>query len=204
MHRLLLLFAHPAFDVSRVHRALLAAARDVSGITVHDLYERYPDFDVDVAEEQRLLREHDTIVMQFPIYWYATPPLLKQWQDLVLTHGWAYGRDGTALRGKRLLCAVSSGGGQQAYSLDGFNRVPLRQYLLPIEATARLCGLDYLAPFVVHGSHRLQSAEIAAAATDYRAVLEAIQDDRLQIEEARRATTLTPDLLRAATDGRDV
>lgn len=172
MSRILLLFAHPALDVSRVHRSLLGAARDVAGITIHDLYEQYPDFDVDVTREQQLLLEHDTIILQFPIYWYSTPPLVKQWQDLVLTHGWAYGRGGTALKGKRLFCAVSSGGGQRAYSPEGFNRVPLDQYLLPIEATARLCGLDYLAPFVVHGTHRLDSGEIAAAADEYRRVLE--------------------------------
>lgn len=97
---------------------------------------------------------------------------MKQWQDLVLTHGWAYGRGGTALKGKRLFCAVSSGGGQRAYSPEGFNRVSLDRYLLPIEATARLCGLEYLAPFVVHGTHRLDSGEIAAAAEEYRRVLE--------------------------------
>ena len=51
MNRILLLFAHPALDASRVHRALLGAARAVPGVTVHDLYEAYPDFDVDVTTE---------------------------------------------------------------------------------------------------------------------------------------------------------
>lgn len=204
MNRTLLLFAHPALDASRVHRALLGAARDVPGVTVHDLYEAYPDFDVDVGREQQLLLTHDTIVLQFPIYWYSSPPLVKQWEDLVLTHGWAYGRGGTALRGKRLFCAVSSGGGQQAYSADGFNRVPLRQYLLPIEATARLCGLDYLAPFVVHGTHRLETAEIAAASDSYRLVLEAACDDRLRLDAARSATALSLEHLDPAPEQIDV
>jgi glutathione-regulated potassium-efflux system ancillary protein KefG len=203
MNRLLLLFAHPALDASRVHRSLLASARDVDGITIHDLYEAYPDFDVDVAREQQLLLDHDTIVLQFPVYWYSTPPLLKQWQDLVLTHGWAYGRGGTALRTKQLFCAISSGGGQEAYSPAGFNRYPLRQYLLPIEATARLCGLDYLAPFVVHGSHRLAGGEIAAAAIEYQAILEAARDGRLDLDAARGAAELGGGLVLARPEAHD-
>ena len=49
MARVLVLFAHPAFQKSRIHRELVVAARRVDGVTFHDLYEAYPDFDVDVA-----------------------------------------------------------------------------------------------------------------------------------------------------------
>lgn len=178
MPRLLVLFAHPAYDASRVHRALTAAAQDVEGITFHDLYEAYPDFDIDVAHEQQLLTEHETIVLQFPTYWYSTPPLIKQWEDLVLTHGWAYGRTGTALQGKRLLVATSTGGPEQAYSPDGFLRTTLPQFLAPLEATARLCGMEYLPPHVVHGTHLMPEADIARAADAYRRRLEELRDAR--------------------------
>lgn len=174
----LVLFAHPAYDASRVHRRLEAAARELPGVRVHDLYEAYPDFDVDVPREQELLATHDAIVLQFPTYWYSTPPLLKQWEDLVLTHGWAYGRTGTALRGKRLLVATSAGGPEAAYAPDGFNRLPLAQYLLPLEGTTRLCGMEWLTPFIVHGTHRLDDAGITAAAKAYRARLEEVRDAR--------------------------
>jgi len=104
--RVLVLFAHPAVHHSRVQRALVTAARTVADITIHDLYDAYPDFDIDVAREQALLVSHDVIVWQHPFYWYSTPPLVKQWEDLVLEHGWAYGRDGNALQGKLWrLCA---------------------------------------------------------------------------------------------------
>ena len=100
MPRVLVQFAHPAFERSRVHRRLLAHLPRREGITLNDLYEEYPAFDIDVAREQALLLAHDVVVFQHPFFWYSTPPLLKQWEDLVLEHGWAYGREGRALTGK--------------------------------------------------------------------------------------------------------
>jgi glutathione-regulated potassium-efflux system ancillary protein KefG len=62
-----------------------------------DLYETYPDFAIDIeAEQEKLLTAHDVIALQFPLYWYSTPALLKEWLDLVWLHGFAYGEDGNA------------------------------------------------------------------------------------------------------------
>jgi glutathione-regulated potassium-efflux system ancillary protein KefG len=130
--------------------------------------------DVDVRREQELLSAHDVVVFQFPFYWYSTPPILKQWQDLVLEHGWAYGSKGTALRGKSLLCALSAGGRAEAYRSEGHNRFTVRQLLAPLEQTARLCGMEFLEPWVVYGTHRLTEAEIGDAAVRYRALLEGL------------------------------
>src|SRR5690606_23594342 len=91
MARVLVLFAHPALEKSRVGRRLLDAIQSVPSVQIHDLYEEYPEFDIDVEREQELLRSHDVIVLMHPLYWYSTPALLKQWFDLVLEHGFAYG-----------------------------------------------------------------------------------------------------------------
>ena len=171
MSRVLLLFAHPDLEKSRANRKLVERARGVSGVTFHDLYEAYPDFDVDVKREQALLLAHDTVVLQHPFYWYQAPALVKQWEDLVLEHGWAYGTGGTALRGKRLVSAITTGGGEAAYRAEGHNRFTVRQLLAPIEQTARLCGMEFLEPFVVYGTHALGAAEIEAAAAAYAARL---------------------------------
>jgi glutathione-regulated potassium-efflux system ancillary protein KefG len=179
MARVLILFAHPALEKSRVHRRLVAAIPGRPEITFHDLYEAYPRMDVDVAKEQRLLLGHDVVVFQFPFYWYSTPPILKQWQDLVLQHGWAYGSRGTALRGKTLLCALSTGGRAEAYAPDGYNRFTVRQLLAPLEQTARLCGMRFLPPWVVYGTHRLGEAEIGQAGERYAALLDGLVQDRV-------------------------
>jgi glutathione-regulated potassium-efflux system ancillary protein KefG len=174
----LILFAHPALEKSRVNRRLADAVRSLPGVTFHDLYERYPDFDIDVTHEQKLLEEHDVIVMQHPFFWYSTPALLKEYQDLVLEHGWAYGHDGTALHGKSLLTATTAGGSEEAYCKTGHNRCTIRELLAPIERTAVLCGMTYLPPFVVYGTHSLDDAAIAEHAALYRRKLESLRDGK--------------------------
>jgi glutathione-regulated potassium-efflux system ancillary protein KefG len=156
------LFAHPAFERSRVNRALLEAVRGLEGVTVHDLYEAYPDFAIDVPREQRLLVEHDVIVWQHPFYWYSSPALLKEWLDLVLEHGFAFGAEGRALEGKWALQAITTGGGEESYARDGSNGRTIAEFLAPFEQTARLCRMTWLPPFVVHGTHRFASARDAA------------------------------------------
>lgn len=188
MARVLVLFAHPALEKSRVHRRLVARVPARPELTFHDLYEAYPAFDVDVEREQALLAAHDVVVLQFPFYWYSTPALLKQWEDLVLTHGWAYGTAGRALEGKRLLCAVSTGGRAAAYAREGYNRFSVREFLLPIEATARLCRMRYLAPWVVGGTHRLDPPEIEEHARRYGALLDALCEDRWEGDAAPLVT----------------
>ena len=136
-----------ALERSRVHRRLLARLPRLDDLTLNDLYEAYPDFDIDIAREQRLLLEHDIIAFQHPFFWYSTPPLLKQWQDLVLEHGWAYGRTGVALRGKRVLHVISAGGREEAYQHDGLARHTIGELLAPLEQTATLCGLVGTPPY---------------------------------------------------------
>lgn len=174
--RVLVLFCHPNPHRSRVNRRLADAARAVPGVTVHDLYQAYPDHHIDVPFEQELLAAHDAVVLQHPFYWYSTPPLLKEWFDEVLSWGWAYGPQGDKLRGKRLVSAVTTGGSAAAYQPEGFNRYTVAQLLAPVDQTAHLCGMTYLPPFVVHSTHRLTDDQIDAAARDYRALLESLRD----------------------------
>lgn len=201
MARILVLFAHPALERSRVHRKLLERIPRREGVTLHDLYERYPDFDVDVRREQELLLAHDLVLLQHPFYWYSTPALVKQWEDLVLEHGWAYGSGGTALRGKRMASVVSTGGGASAYSREGLNRYTVRELLAPVEQTARLCGLDYMPPYLIQGTHRMTEGDIEIAAEAYGATLEALLDDRIDLEAWRGANSLDTLAPRRAAEG---
>ena len=195
MRRVLVLFAHPVLERSRVNRRLLDAVRDLDGVTVHDLYETYPTMSIDVAREQELLLAHDVVVFQHPFYWYSVPAILKEWQDLVLEHGWAYGEGGTRLKGKLTFNVVSTGGPPQAYRKGGYNRFTVRELLAPWEQTANLCGMRFLAPFTVHAALRIASDDdVAARREDYRRLLVALRDDRLDLERAAAAENLADDL----------
>ncbi|MBD3885577.1 NAD(P)H-dependent oxidoreductase [Phormidium tenue FACHB-886] len=180
LNRILILFAHPALEKSWVNRQLIQAIRGLDSITIHDLYERYPTFNIDVKYEQDLLRAHDIIVFQHPFYWYSSPAILKEWQDLVLEYEFAYGHTGTALRGKKFLSAITTGGSEKAYCRQGYNHFTVRELLAPFEQTARLCGMEYLPPFVIQGTHKLREPEhIAKHTEDYRTTLIALRDNRI-------------------------
>jgi voltage-gated potassium channel Kch len=105
--RVLILFAHPALQKSTVNRRLISAVRGLRGVTINDLYEEYPDFDIEVGREQELLLNHDIIIFQHPFYWYSSPATLKQWEDLVLEYGFAYGKGGTRLQEKLFSAGAS-------------------------------------------------------------------------------------------------
>ena len=138
--RILILFAHPSLDRSEVNYPMADAIHGLDGVTLVDLYAEYPDFQIDIDREQARLLAHDVIVFQHPLYWYSTPAILKEWQDLVLEHGFAYGSEGTALHGKVFFNALTAGGLEAAYCAEGYNHFTIRELLHPIEQTAMLCG----------------------------------------------------------------
>jgi len=175
LNRILILFAHPAYEKSRVQKRLIKAAQSVEDITIHDLYEQYPDFLIDVVHEQDILVEHDIILFQHPFYWYSGPAMLKEWQDLVLEHGFAYGKSGNALRGKTLANIISAGGSKNSYSTHGHNQFSINDLLRPFEQTASLCGMNYLPPFAVHRTHDMPEETIDEYAELYRQLLWRLQ-----------------------------
>lgn len=176
-NRVLILFAHPAYHKSRVNRHLVDAVSSLDGVTMHDLYDAYPDYHIHVKKEQDLLLQHKYIVWHHPFYWYGCPPILKEWIDLVLEHGWAYGRQGNMLKGKKVMTAITTGGGLQAYEEGGYNGYTINQFLLPFRQTAKLCKMDYLPPFVVHGTHLLKEDDIMQYADKYAQLITALRDN---------------------------
>jgi glutathione-regulated potassium-efflux system ancillary protein KefF len=164
----LVLAAHPNWRDSRVNRRLLAAAREVAGVRVQDLYDSYPDYDIDVAGEQTLAGAASLIVLLHPIQWYSMPALLKLWLDEVLTYGWAYGPGGTALQGKDLWLVATTGSPEDSYHPASYNRYFFDAFLPPYEQTATLCGMRFLPPLVLHGAHRASEANIASHVQVFR------------------------------------
>ncbi len=195
MARLLVHYAHPGHRFSTVNRAMAAAARGIEGITFVDLYAEYPRHDIDVAREQARLVEADVILVQCPLFWYSTPSLVKEWEDLVLEHGFAYGAGGDRLVGKVWMFALSAAGPEEAYTPDGYQRHPLRAFLTPLEQTAQLCRMRFAAPYVLFGALKAQAqGTLSPHVAGYVRLLRAIRDDRYDFD---RAETL--DVVQQAT-----
>ncbi len=171
---ILVIYAHPAPHLSRLNRPLADAARTIDGVTVHDLYDCYPDFYIDVPAEQARLAAADTVVFLHPIQWYSMPALLKEWLDAVLLPGWAYGEGGHALAGKTYWLVASTGSPAEAYSANGAHARPFADYLPPFEQTAALCGMRWEQPLILHGAHRVGEETVAGHIATFRARLRAL------------------------------
>ena len=185
MARLIVYYAHPGHKFSHVNRFMAQATEAIDSITCVDLYRDYPRFDINVDVEQRRLLDHDVILFQFPLFWYSTPSIIKEWEDLVLEHGFAYGADGDKLAGKRLMLAVTAAGPEDAYSAGGYQSYPLRDFLRPLEQTAHLCSMKFSAPYVLYASLRAPSeGAVEPHVEGYRCLLEAIRDDRYDWDAA--------------------
>jgi len=171
MNHVLILFTHPRFEKSRVNRALLSNVEQIHGVTLHDLYEQYPDFNVDIEREKALLIAHRIIIWHHPFYMYGAPALLKHWIDLVLEYGWAHGAGGGAGKDKLIFNAITTGGAREGYGANGFHRFTIGEFLLPFHQTAAMCRMIYLPPFAVQGTHRLTPHELSVHAGLYRRLL---------------------------------
>lgn len=158
-----------------------ATIQHIEPLEIVDLYTEYSRFDIRVDKEQERLLRADTIIFQFPLFWYSTPSILKEWQDLVLQYGFAYGEGGDKLKGKKLLCAVTTGAPKDAYSSDGYQRYQIREFLRPLEQMAHLCGMHFLPPYVLFDAIAAHNDEtiLSKHAVGYRDLIEAMIDDRI-------------------------
>jgi glutathione-regulated potassium-efflux system ancillary protein KefG len=93
-----------------------------------------------------------------------------------------------------MFSVITTGGREEAYQRDGHNRFAMRELLAPIEQTARLCGLEFLLPFVAHGTHRMKPDEMESHGEDYRRLLEALRGGRVDLESAKAFPRLNTDL----------
>jgi glutathione-regulated potassium-efflux system ancillary protein KefG len=161
MTKILVLAFHPRLEASKINATLLHQLRQQDSIVVKDMYELYPDYNIDIKAEQASLLEADLVVMLHPFYWYSAPPLCKQWIDLVLEHGWAYGRGGDKLNGKKIFHVISSGGNFEMYSQGGKNLYTYIELLRPFELTYRLCQMQQLPPYIIPNAYRITPEEVA-------------------------------------------
>lgn len=188
MSKTLILLFHSGPNRSRANAALAAAAARLPGVEVADIHALYPDGRIDIDREVARLLSADRIVFQFPIQWYSAPPVLKAWENAVLTRMYyiAYETEGRLLEGRPLLVAATAGNVPEAYGPGGANAFTMAELLRPLEATARRCGLLWQAPFLLFRADRLDDLALHGAARDYAALLEEWRRAGERAEDPRR------------------
>jgi len=126
---------------------------------IHQLHQVYPDEEINVEAEQKLLEKYDKIVFQFPFYWFNCPPLFKKWLDEVLIYGWAFGKkSGYKLSGKQISLALTIGIQEFEYNQGEKYKYTMEELLRPFELTFDYVKADYK-PFFGHYGIEIDSSE---------------------------------------------
>jgi glutathione-regulated potassium-efflux system ancillary protein KefG len=167
MAKTLVINGHRTPRDSLFGKVLFDSATALPEVTGHTLIEAYPDFKINGNYERKLLSDHANVVLQFPLYWYSSPAIIKEWLDEVLSRGWAYG-GGQALVSKKIMLAITTGGPEKVYQHDGANRFTINEFLRPFEQTANLCGMKWEEPFVMFGVHYLDEESIKLHCVSYQ------------------------------------
>ncbi len=192
MSDVLVYYAHPGHKYSHANKAMCIQAKLIPDITFVDLYAEYPRFNIDIDIEQQRLLEHKTIVFQFPLFWYSTPALVKEWQDLVLEYGFAYGEGGNKLKGKNIMLAITAAGSAEAYSAEGLQRHSLRTYLTPLQQMATLCQMMFLPPYVLFSAIKAPKEGLLQQHSEgYRQLLTALRDNTYNFSDVSNSDFLT-------------
>lgn len=106
----------------------------------------------DIQTEIDHLLWADVLILQFPLYWFSMPAIMKGWIDRVFVDGLVYGNgrwyDRGVMQGKRAMIAMTTGCFPTMCGPDGING-NLDVMLWPIQNGAlRFVGFDVLPPFV--------------------------------------------------------
>lgn len=168
---------HPNMSGSVVNkRWLQELQQQPEKFTVHDLHASYPTGHIDVQKEQALLEQYDTIVFQFPFYWFNCPPLFKTWLDEVLTYGWAYGsKSGYKMANKKVALALSVGIEKDEYTATGTYHYTLQELTAPFEITFQYVRSDYQPLFAYYGlEHRATPDRITQSAKEYLTFMDSL------------------------------
>ena len=144
MSKILVVVAHPNIDSSIANKTILEKFQKLHpDAEIDHLYKLYPDFKIDVKKEQEKLVKADYIILQFPMFWYNAPALMRQWFESVLEHGFAYGSKGKALEGKKLLLSISTGAPLDTFKAGGFQNYTIEDLTKGFHQLANLCSMKW-------------------------------------------------------------
>jgi glutathione-regulated potassium-efflux system ancillary protein KefF len=165
----LCIYAHPRPKQSVVTKSLLESLKSTQPeMITRDLYELYADFFIDVAREQKFLLHAELIIFLFPVHWYSTPSLLKEWMDSVFMPGFSFGVSGHKLSGKYVQILASAGSTQDSYLESGKNKASLKTYFKPLIQSFDFCSMINLEPIFIYN----QNYDVKNIASEIKARIE--------------------------------
>ena len=147
----LIILAHPNIEQSLANKTIISnIKKEKNDVTIRDINKLYPNFKIDAKKEQEELLKYDTIVFQYPFFWYNMPAILKHWFDVVFEYQFAYGSEGDKLKNKKFQASFTIGGPKDSYSATGYNTFEISNFTKNLEQTANLAQMQFLEPIYTH------------------------------------------------------
>lgn len=177
----LIIVDHPYYDQSVVNRRWLDEVRKYPDeFLIHNLQSSYPRSSIDCALEHSIIDNNGTIVLQFPLFWFSSPPMLKSWIDTVLTPGWAYA-GGKHLSGRKIAFAVTCGGVESNYQPGGEVGISIEDFLNSYICAFKRCHAEYAGLYTFYGAKPLKGdldiTVVAESARGYVDFLRSIKQE---------------------------
>ena len=144
MSNILIISGHTDIQHSRANKIILENLKnEFPNAEFNSLIELYPDYKFDVEKEQAKLLKADIIVLQFPLFWFSCPSIMRKWFEDVLLHGFAYGTQGKALKEKKVIVAFTTGAPLDAYQYGGWENFDISAFLPQFIQLTNLCSMEW-------------------------------------------------------------
>ncbi|KAA8732164.1 NAD(P)H-dependent oxidoreductase [Acinetobacter qingfengensis] len=169
----LMILSHPNFEQSIANKTIVTElTKQRHDLEVRHIYDLYPDYKIDVTAEQTALLKHDLVILQYPMYWFNMPAILKIWFDQVFTYQFAYGSQGDKLKHKKLLASLTVGQPEHNFIVEQ-NFHLMESFLKAVKASAQYAQMDYIDPIFLYdiatvtGHSKIQIQTKAKAHSQY-------------------------------------
>lgn len=169
----LVVVGHPELADSASQTFFRAAANSLTGVVWHPLGVVF-----DRTTERQALWAADRVILQFPLYWYSAPAILKRWLDLVWDTD-LLGPAGDRLADKQLGLVVTTGRALREFQPGESQEYTLPELLRPFQALARAAQMAYLPPFTIGQFAHLADRQRQVLLINYQQYLTAARPGHL-------------------------
>jgi len=146
----LVILAHPNFDQSIANKTIIEQlSRNHPNLEIRNIHQLYPDYKIDIAAEQAALLRHDLIILQYPMYWFNMPAILKIWLDNVFSYQFAYGSEGDKLKSKQLLISLTVGQPEKNFIQENGDHL-IADFLQALKHSAQYTQMKYHEPHILY------------------------------------------------------
>lgn len=146
----LMILAHPNIEQSIANKTIAHTLdKNLPNLEARNIHQLYPDYKINVEEEQAALLRHDLIVLQYPMYWFNMPAILKIWFDEVFTYQFAYGSQGDKLKNKKLLPSLTIGQPEKNFQHEGKHLID--DFLQSVKYSTAYANMQYIDPCLLYG-----------------------------------------------------